>query len=776
MGPRNKRQKLTEAGAEAATVGDAEPVLSHSKSANSEKQSTLYVRSLPLETTNESLAEHFSQSFPVKHAVVVTDKETGKCKGYGFVTFVDHEDARRALEEFHGADLGGKKLNVSIAERRQREDGPAKEEKEAQSARPPPQSSKLIVRNLPWSIDTPEKLTKLFLSFGKINQAVVPKDNHGRMKGFGIVMLRGRKNAELALERLNGKEMDGRTLAVDWAADKETWQQAQQAAKDAEKQEKDAKNDTEGQKEKKTKERVDSGQSDEEGEDTEDEGEAETPADLAEDLEVDEDAGEDADMDDVDEDDEDDAEEEVDTKPKMTSNESVVFVRNLPFTSTDEDLYEHFGELFPVRYARIVMDRDTERPRGTGFVCFYKKEDADTCIREAPKAAKPQEDKSKKSKGKNITGPSILENEFSDPSGKYTMDGRVLQITRAVDKNEADRLATEGVESRNKRDRDKRRLYLLGEGTVPSNSPLYSKLSPSEIAMRDASAKQRRKLIDSNPSLNISLTRLSIRNIPRSVTTADLKALAREAIVGFATQVKQGKREKISKEELLRDTPEILEMDKERRNKKKGVVKQAKIIFEGSEGSKVEEGSGRSRGYGFVEYWTHRSALMGLRWLNGHAIDYQAQMEAKKGKGAKVSREDVQERKKRLIVEFAIENANVVKRRNDREVKAREKPKGDRAKGKKGEEEGTDGVKKFRNSRGQLVDKKGSKGRTPLKEDGFSGAARRVMKKEAERSEDGRAELKGKTGKERADIRRAIAAKRRDKKDQRRAAKGKGKA
>jgi nucleolar protein 4 len=57
---------------------------------------------------------------------------------------------------------------------------------------------------------------------------------------------------------------------------------------------------------------------------------------------------------------------------------------------------------------------------------------------------------------------------------------------------------------------------------------------------------------------------------------------------------------------------------------------------------------------------------MGLRWLNGHAVGYQVQ----DNKG-KQSREDPSDRKKRLIVEFAIENAQVVLRRKEGEQKAR---------------------------------------------------------------------------------------------------------
>ncbi|OAX76972.1 hypothetical protein ACJ72_08734 [Emergomyces africanus] len=155
--------------------------------------------------------------------------------------------------------------------------------------------------------------------------------------------------------------------------------------------------------------------------------------------------------------------------------------------------------------------------------------------------------------------------------------------------------------------------------------------------------------------LHISLTRLAVRNIPRNIDSKALKALAREATVGFAKDVKSGLREPLSKEELHRSTEDMKEADKLRKAKGKGIIKQAKVVFEGKEGSKVDEksGAGRSRGYGFIEYYSHRSALMGLRWLNGHAVA------------------GPDKKKKRLIVEFAIENAQVVKRRQEKEEKSR---------------------------------------------------------------------------------------------------------
>jgi nucleolar protein 4 len=194
--------------------------------------------------------------------------------------------------------------------------------------------------------------------------------------------------------------------------------------------------------------------------------------------------------------------------------------------------------------------------------------------------------------------------------------------------------------------------------------------------MREESATMRRKQIQENPSLHLSLTRLSIRNIPRSITSKDLKQLARSAVVGFAADVKEGKRQKLNKEEVIRGGQEMLVAEKMRKKKGKGIVKQAKVVFETPAGSKVSEdtGAGRSRGYGFIEYYTHRNALMGLRWLNGHAVDYKIKS-GSTPKNKKAAQEALEDKRKRLIVEFAIENANVVNRRSDREEKSREAPK-----------------------------------------------------------------------------------------------------
>ncbi|OCK78039.1 RNA-binding domain-containing protein [Lepidopterella palustris CBS 459.81] len=661
MGPARKKMKLSEDRAKAVTAEaeteqfanglEAVPNDEEQKKKQFQERRSLFVRSLAATVTTDDLTELFSQSYPLKHAIAVLDPATKQCKGYGFVTFADAEDAQRAIEEFDGSTLQGRKIRVEIAESRQRdmnsevsghkksipsgavaEAKAAREQRKRETQRPP----KLIIRNLPWSIKEPEQLALLFRSYGKVKHATVPKKQPGLMAGFGFVVMRGRMNAEKAMEGVNGKEVDGRTLAVDWAVEKDTWQGLQtgaQAEESDDGEDKDAVLEEEGS----------------------DESEENDEEDMTDD---DHDGG-------------------VDIEPAARTtnpnvNNNTLFIRNLPFTVSDESLEDHFSSHFgPVRYARIVLDQATERPKGTGFVCFRKESDADACLKGAPRPRKVDDAKASKKEAAVAVAHSILQNDDSDPTGRYTLEGRILQISRAVDRSEAARITAANAASRFNRDKDKRRLYLLSEGTISTDSPLYQKLSPSEVMMREASAKQRKMLIQTNPSLHISLTRLSVRNIPRSVTSKDLKALAREAVVGFATDVKAGTRQKLSKEELARGGDEMKEAESERRRKGVGVVKQAKIVFETHGGSKVEEstGAGRSRGYGFIEYYTHRSALMGLRWLNGHAIDYRAQ----ENKG-KESKEDLLDKKKRLIVEFAIENAQVVNRRTESQSKARERP------------------------------------------------------------------------------------------------------
>ncbi|MCL8206742.1 MAG: RNA-binding protein [Actinomycetia bacterium] len=79
---------------------------------------TLYVGNLPWSTTEEDLVQTFSQHAQVISARIITDRETGRSRGFGFVEVGD-EDAEQAVEALNGYNLGGRDIIVNEARPRQ---------------------------------------------------------------------------------------------------------------------------------------------------------------------------------------------------------------------------------------------------------------------------------------------------------------------------------------------------------------------------------------------------------------------------------------------------------------------------------------------------------------------------------------------------------------------------------------------------------------------------------------------------------------------------------
>ncbi len=75
----------------------------------------LYVGNLPYTATDGILVESFSQAGTVASARVITDRETGRSKGFGFVEMATDEEATAAIGMFNGADYEGRKLTVNEA-------------------------------------------------------------------------------------------------------------------------------------------------------------------------------------------------------------------------------------------------------------------------------------------------------------------------------------------------------------------------------------------------------------------------------------------------------------------------------------------------------------------------------------------------------------------------------------------------------------------------------------------------------------------------------------
>lgn len=79
----------------------------------------LFIGSLAWATTDDSLKAHFEQCGTVASAKVITDRESGRSRGFGFVEYDDDKAAEQAVAKLNGSDLDGRSINVSEARPRE---------------------------------------------------------------------------------------------------------------------------------------------------------------------------------------------------------------------------------------------------------------------------------------------------------------------------------------------------------------------------------------------------------------------------------------------------------------------------------------------------------------------------------------------------------------------------------------------------------------------------------------------------------------------------------
>ncbi|MFZ5823827.1 MAG: RNA recognition motif domain-containing protein [Bacillota bacterium] len=78
---------------------------------------SIFVGNLPWATTDQDLNELFSQFGEVKRAKIVTDRETNRSRGFGFVD-MEEADAEKAIEAWNGQQYNGRVLTVNLAQSR----------------------------------------------------------------------------------------------------------------------------------------------------------------------------------------------------------------------------------------------------------------------------------------------------------------------------------------------------------------------------------------------------------------------------------------------------------------------------------------------------------------------------------------------------------------------------------------------------------------------------------------------------------------------------------
>ena len=214
-------------------------------------------------------------------------------------------------------------MTVAYAKPRQRhrnEDEPTSKTHVQVSKDPslPTLRPRLIFRNLSWKIRNPEHLEKHLLApYGKPKEIRIPRGKGGKMTGFAFVEMKTRKAAGKVIEHVNGMEIEGRPVAVDWCVNKDEWTQHHK----------------------------------------------ETAKEASEEVEV---KTEDEEEDDGIEEEEDTDEEEELPEP----NSQTLFIRNIPYLVTRATLFNLFRPLGHVASLYLVTDPQTNLSRGTAFLTF----------------------------------------------------------------------------------------------------------------------------------------------------------------------------------------------------------------------------------------------------------------------------------------------------------------------------------------------------------------------------------------------------------------------
>jgi RNA recognition motif-containing protein len=78
----------------------------------------IYVSNISYDTQEESFSALFSQYGEVSSARIITDRETGRSRGFGFVEMANDEEGQAAIDALNGTEFEGKELNVSVARER----------------------------------------------------------------------------------------------------------------------------------------------------------------------------------------------------------------------------------------------------------------------------------------------------------------------------------------------------------------------------------------------------------------------------------------------------------------------------------------------------------------------------------------------------------------------------------------------------------------------------------------------------------------------------------
>ncbi|XP_047004070.1 RNA-binding protein 28 [Schistocerca americana] len=367
-----------------------------------------------------------------------------------------------------------------------------KEKKERKMEKRPKKKGRLIVRNLSFKI-TEDILREHFSKYGDITEINLLKRPDGKLVGCAFIQFERVQSAAKAILGSSGKPLIGRTVVIDWAVPHTKYVEATKNEKDMTiKEEDESKADI--------KSEISSQASIKDESDSESGFESDkvvkeesTSNDSSKVIKAENSSDESEDDELITEDEQMEPTKEKLRKPRIVSNDvtegCTVFVKNVPFSATNEELKSCMEQFGPVVYALICIDPLTEHSKGTAFVKFKEKENAEECLKAGT---------------------------------ELTLNNQTLDVFRALSRDEIGQKMNRNKDSDKKK--DSRNLYLVKEGVVMAGTPAADGVSVADMSRRLQLEKWKSQILR-NLNMFVSPTRLIVHNVPPSWTDSQLRKL-----------------------------------------------------------------------------------------------------------------------------------------------------------------------------------------------------------------------------------------------------------
>ncbi|XP_060080170.1 RNA-binding protein 28-like [Ylistrum balloti] len=453
---------------------------------------------------------------------------------------------------------------------------------------------RLIVRNLSFQC-TEDKLHEYFEKFGDITEVKIPLKPDGRKLGFGFVQFDNQEAADQAIKGMNSKPILGRPVAVDWTLPKDKFLVTQTKIRQTASSEEASKSPVTPRTEDKKpaiKQEIKSELISDDDQDT-----ASDEGSFSTESE---------DSDNVEDEEDSDEENEPESNLDDEGFSEAEEKDDEEDTSDEEDMKNDSRQQKNKNKKRRKDDVEEGR---TLFIRNVAFETFEETLEEELEEFGPinycrlvMDPSTEHSKGmafvqfKTVEAAKMCLEKANDESrdGGITVDNRKLFIAVAVSRDKA----KDFKQVEKKKQEDKRNLHLAREGMIRPGTQAAEGLSKEDLQKRLKVENIKREKLK-NPNIFISTTRLCVRNLPLQLTDKELRKVFLK-VAADRTAV-------INESRIMRDLERV-----------------------------NGQGKAKSKGYGFVNFTEHKHALQALRTANNNP--------------------DLFEEKRRLIVEFSLEN------------------------------------------------------------------------------------------------------------------------